>query len=116
MLLPAEPPLRAGRYAIQFERYRWRDGKIDGIVRYIDHSCEPNCGVKNLFVIVAMRDIEAREEITWDYAMTEDSDFRMECKCGNPSCRGTVGAYSMLSHEVRKKYNGYISEWLTQNA
>jgi len=116
MLLPDEPPLRAGRHAVQFEPNKWRDGKVEGIARYVSHSCEPNCGIKNLFEIVAMRDIEANEEITWDYAMTENSDFRMECKCGTSSCRGIVGAYSMLSPKVRKKYNGHISEWLTKTA
>lgn len=116
MLLPDEPPLHAGRHAVQFEKYKWQDGKVDGIARCIAHSCEPNCGIKNLFEVTAMRDIEVGEEITWDYAMTEDSDFRMECKCDAPSCRGVVGAYSMLSSEIRKKYNGYISEWLTKDA
>ena len=114
MLLPNEPPLLAGRHAIQFERTKWRDGPIDGIARCIAHSCEPNCGIKNLFEIVAMRDIQKDEEITWDYAMTENSDWRMECKCDTPSCIGTVGAYSLLSKAVRRKYNGYISEWLEE--
>jgi len=112
MLLPDEPPLRAGRHAIQFERNKWRDGKVNGVARYIAHSCEPNCGIKNLFEVTAMRNIQAGEEITWDYAMTEDSDFRMKCECGTSACRGIIGAYSMLSPAIRQKYKGYISEWL----
>lgn len=116
MLLPDVPPLRAGRHAVQFEKNKWRDGKVRGVARYIAHSCDPNCGIKNLFEVVAMRDIEKGEEITWDYAMTENSDFRMECKCGAKCCRKVVGAYSMLTPKFRKKYKGYISEWLTKKA
>ena len=56
-------------HAIQFDKDKWRDSC--GIARYINHSCEPNCGVKKLFSIVAMRTIEPGEQITWDYEMTE---------------------------------------------
>lgn len=116
MLLPDVPPLRAGRHAVQFGKTKWRDGKIKGVARCLAHSCDPNCGIKNLFEIIAMRDIEKGEELTWDYAMTENSDFRMECKCGAKCCRKIVGAYSMLSPKFLKKYQGYISEWLTNKS
>jgi len=114
MLLPDVPPLRAGRHAVQFEKTKWRDGKVRGVARYIAHSCDPNCGIKTFFEVTAMRDIEKGEEISWDYAMTENSDFRMECKCGAKACRKVIGAYSMMPASVRKKYKGFISEWLTR--
>ena len=98
-------------HVIQFERRKWRDS--NGIARYINHSCEPNCGIKDLFKIVAMRDIEANEEITWDYEMTEDNDkWRMKCDCGSKNCRKSIGAYRNMPQEIRDKYKGYISEWL----
>lgn len=101
-------------HIVQFAKDKWRDSK--GVARWINHSCEPNCGVKNLLQIVAMRDIEAGEELTWDYEMTEDSDWwQMECKCGTPSCRKIIGTYDNMPQEIRQKYNGYISEWLTNN-
>ncbi len=116
MSLPNDPPLFAGRHAIEYAEGQWRDGEIDRIARYVAHSCEPNCGIKNLFDIVAMRDIEAGEEITWDYAMSEDSNFRMNCLCGKPTCRGVVGAFSLLSSEQRLEFtnrcSGFISVWL----
>lgn len=59
-------------HVIQFERKKWRDS--NGMARFLNHSCEPNCGVKDLFKIVAMRDINKGEEITWDYEMTEDNE------------------------------------------
>lgn len=116
MSLPNEPPLYAGRHAIEYAEGRWRDGQVDRIARYVAHSCEPNCGIKNLFNIVAMRDIEAGEEVTWDYAMSEDSNFRMDCLCGKSTCRGTVGAFSLLSPKQRidfiNRCANFISLWL----
>jgi len=98
-------------HAIQFEKRRWRDS--DGIARIINHSCEPNCGVKDLFKIVAMRNIKKGEELTWDYEMTEDNiDWRMKCRCNTPCCRRVIGRYKNMPEKTRKKYKGYISDWL----
>lgn len=98
-------------HAIQFAEKKWRDSA--GIARVINHSCEANCGIKDLFRIVAMRDIKPGEEVTWDYEMTEESPwFRMRCRCGTPGCRGHIGNYQNMPPSVRKKYRGYISDWL----
>lgn len=100
-------------HAIQFGKTLWRDSK--GLARYINHSCEPNCGIKDLFKVVAMRPIAAGEQITWDYEMTEKSDWwRMKCHCGSPLCRKRIGDYRKLPRSIRKKYAGYISTWLTR--
>jgi SET domain-containing protein len=100
-------------HTIQFEKRKWRDS--NGLARFINHSCEPNCGIKNLFEIVAMRDILKGEQITFDYEMTEKSSWwRMRCKCGSTHCRKLIGNYSNLPRAIRKKYAGYISDWLTQ--
>jgi len=99
-------------HAIQFEENKWRDS--DGIARLINHSCEPNCGIKGLFTLVAMRDVKKDEELLWDYDMTEDSDWRMGCLCLTPSCRKVIGAFGLLPQEVRERYKGYISDWLVK--
>ncbi len=98
-------------HCIQFEEKKWRDST--GIARLINHSCEPNCGIQNLFQIVAMRNILLGEEITWDYEMTEDHPYwRMACSCGTGSCRKVIGAYGNMPGVVRKKYKKYTSTWL----
>jgi len=73
--------------------------------RYINHNCNPNCiakiidekkstdnGEKNLkrVMIIAQRDIKAREEITYDYQfpLELDLDSRIPCNCGSLLCRG----------------------------
>lgn len=98
-------------HCIQFEETRWRDSR--GLARIINHSCEPNCGIKKLFQVVAMRNISPNEEITWDYEMTENHPYwKMKCKCGTKSCRKVIGNYENMPEETRKKYKGYISSWL----
>ncbi len=99
-------------HAMQFAEHQWIDTK--GLECYINHSCEPNCGIKGKFQVVAMRDIEKGEQLTYDYEMTEDSDWRMHCKCKTKSCRTLIGAFRNMPESVRKKYQGYISDWLRE--
>lgn len=98
-------------HAIQIGPALWRDSL--GIARYLNHSCEPNCGIKNRIEIVAMRDIGRGEEVTWDYEMTEKNPWwKMRCGCGTASCRKIIGNYKNMPRKVRAKYRGYISDWL----
>ncbi|MCA9347648.1 SET domain-containing protein-lysine N-methyltransferase [Candidatus Saccharibacteria bacterium] len=53
---------------------------------YGNHSCEPNMGKNH----VALRNIEAGEELTVDYTQFSDKDWSMECNCGAKSCKGVV--------------------------
>ena len=97
-------------HAIQCGAERYRDA--NSIARLINHSCSPNCGIKNLFQIVAMHDIQPGDEITWDYEMAENSNWTMHCCCGSEHCRTKIGAYRNLPPSKRKEYSGFISEWL----
>lgn len=100
-------------HAIQIGAEKWRDSK--GIARLVNHSCDPNCGIKGLTRIVAMRDIAAGEHITWDYEMTEKSSWwRMRCRCGSERCRKRIGNHANLPRSVRRRYRGYISRWLSR--
>lgn len=98
-------------HTIQFGRTLWRDSR--GLARYMNHSCSPNCGIKNLFDVVAMRTIQKGEQITWDYEMTEKSNWwKMRCRCGSLECRGLIGNYNNMPIAVRRRYRGFISAWL----
>ena len=73
---------------------RWSlDGSRGGNgTHYINHSCEPNSYMKISYghiLFIALRDIEAGEEITIDYESTLHSN-KKKCTCGAPSCRGTI--------------------------
>ncbi len=105
-------PKDVADHAIQISEHEWQESS--GNARFINHSCDPNCGIKGLNILVAMKDIVKGQELTWDYDMTEDSDWRMECACGSVNCRKTIGAFVNVPDEVRKKYQGYISDWLVK--
>jgi hypothetical protein len=69
-----------------------QDSEYEPVMLFLNHSCEPNVGFLGNVVLVAMRDVEQGEELTTDYALFDDYDGTMECRCGAPSCRGTVSA------------------------
>ena len=99
-------------HAPQFAQEKYIDTK--GIDRYLNHSCNPNCGFSGKFQVVAMRNIKKGEWLTFDYEMSEDSAWRMECKCGEKNCRKVIGAFANMPNEVRLKYKGFISDWLVE--
>ncbi len=86
--------------------------------KFLNHSCEPSCGIKNRTEVVAMRDLEKDKEITIDYAMIvfkyDETRLKQDltCKCGSKNCRGKFGSYKDLSDELKQKYRGFISDYL----
>ena len=70
--------------------------------RFLNHSCEPNCYVRPMFIFwrderlpeigfFAKRDISAGEELTFDYFGCDDEVLpkgKNRCTCNADSCRG----------------------------
>lgn len=77
-----------------------------------NHSCEPNLGFKGSTCLVAMRDIKAGEELTFDYAMAETYDQDFDCGCGSSLCRKKLLGTDHNLPDIRKRYEGYFSYWL----
>jgi SET domain-containing protein len=86
----------------------------EGSMIFSNHSCEPNIGVQGQIVFVAMRDIEAGEELTHDWAMTDDDTYEMECKCGAASCRKLITGQDWRRSDLQEKYAGYMSWYLIE--
>jgi hypothetical protein len=85
----------------------------EGGMMHLNHCCEPNLGLQGQVVFVAMRDITAGEELTFDYAMTDDEPCEMECRCGSDTCRKLITGTDWRKPELQKKYDGYFS-WFIQ--
>jgi SET domain-containing protein len=81
---------------------------------YTNHSCEPNIGVRGEITFTAMRDIRAGEELTHDWAMTDDDDYLAECNCGARNCRKTLAGKDWQRPDLQKKYAGYFSAYLAK--
>src|SRR5262245_51002346 len=61
--------------------------------RFINHSCNPNCHTEqfgNTIWIVAIRDIAAGEELTYNYEYEVDDEPQEPCHCGAHNCCGYI--------------------------
>lgn len=81
---------------------------------YSNHSCDANLGMHGEITFVAMRDIRAGEELTHDWATTDDDDYSVECKCGAANCRKIVTGKDWQRPELQKRYAGYFSVYLAR--
>ncbi len=81
----------------------------------INHSCAPNCGIAGGVLVVAMRDIEAGETLSFDYAMCTGSNVNeFECGCGATTCRLKVTGDDWMLPELQIAYRSYFSPFLTK--
>lgn len=76
--------------------------------KYLNHSCNPNAGIKNNRDIVAMRPIKKGEEIVFDYAMNNIDTWKMKCSCGSKNCRKIISTFDVLDDETKRKYKNYV--------
>jgi hypothetical protein len=88
------------------------EAEYEPVMLFINHSCQPNVGFAGNTVLVAIWDISPGEELTTDYALFDDSDETMRCRCGTPACRGVIGGRDWQRPELQRKYGGYFSSYL----
>jgi hypothetical protein len=86
----------------------------EGGMLFSNHSCNPNIGVQGQIVFVALRDIQAGEELTHDWAMTDDDTYEMVCNCGASNCRGIVTGQDWRRPDLQEKYGPFMSWYLRQ--
>ncbi|HYX43384.1 MAG TPA: SET domain-containing protein-lysine N-methyltransferase [Pyrinomonadaceae bacterium] len=90
------------------------ESEREGSMIFSNHSCAPNIGVQGQIVFVAMRDIKAGEELTHDWAMTDDDVYELACRCGAPDCRRIITGQDWRKPELQAKYAGYMSWYLVE--
>jgi SET domain-containing protein len=88
------------------------DAEYEPVMLFINHSCEPNVGFAGNIVLVASRDVAPGEELTTDYALFDDSDEVMQCRCGTASCRGIISGRDWQRPELQRRYGEYFSAYL----
>ena len=104
---PAELPVADGLFIGPV-----RQDERDGGMIFSNHSCNPNIGVQGQIVFIAMRDIDAGEELTHDWATTDDDAYEMQCNCGAANCRGVITGRDWKRKDLQEKYRGYMSWYL----
>lgn len=92
----------------------WVPNEITTFIR-LNSSCNANAAIGNYglfdqgkFKIVALRDIQPGEQITFDYSpitapntRVSDIEAEMTCLCGDTNCRGIICAFDKLAPELK---------------
>jgi len=80
---------------------------------FINHNCNPNviADEKNDATYIALRDISAGEELTFDYSTSEYSDWEMPCACGAKECRKVIKSIDKLPADYFAKYFPFIPKY-----
>lgn len=88
---------------------------LEEIYRCFNHSCSPNSFIRNKNELVALRDILAGEEITFDYTTTMDDNEEectkygvplqnCKCNCKAQNCIGSIDQFKTISQKRREFY------------
>jgi SET domain-containing protein len=82
------------------------DGSVEGnLARFLNHSCAANseavCEDGRVW-IVALRDIQPGEEITFNYGYDLADYEEHPCRCGAPECAGYMVAEELMA-QVRSR-------------
>lgn len=86
---------------------------IDGYVkyntaRYINHSCNPSCEsevIRGKIYIIAIRDIQEGEELSYNYGYSWEDYEDHPCYCGENECIGYILAEEYWPRLKRKLKN-----------
>lgn len=95
-----------------------RHVELDEPARRINHSCNPNLGIRNNEVggydFIAIRASDSGEELTWDYCTTEYVSIAIKgtCLCNSAICRKRITGYKSLPENIKQKYRNYVADYL----
>jgi hypothetical protein len=84
----------------------------------VNHSCDPNVAFDMAqLALVALRDLEANEELVYFYPSTEwEMAQPFTCSCGAPGCLGVIDGAARLPRAVLERYalSPYVRSALEQ--
>ena len=94
-------------YIFDIDEQHDLDGNVEwNPARFINHSCAPNCEAQwdgEHIWIVALRDIKAGEELTFNYGYDLEDYQDHPCRCGASGCVGYIVAEELHGELARKK-------------
>ena len=106
---------KANRYTVQISQEKHTEvGKLSAL----NHSCDPNVILDTeRLIMVARRDIEKGEELSFFYPSTEwEMDAPFICLCGSSSCIHVVAGARFLSLSTLENHylNRHIREMMIE--
>jgi len=83
----------------------------------VNHSCNPNLYIvdndEGAFDFVALRDISAGEELSWDYETTEmQLSNPFKCLCQSENCRGWIRGFAYLDQKHFPSSKNQVSKFI----
>jgi len=97
---------RSNEYIFAIDDEHDLDGSVDwNPARFLNHSCEPNCEAQFLegrIWLVAIREIRAGEELTFNYSYDLEDYREHPCHCGAKSCVGYIVAEEFFAIVMTK--------------
>jgi hypothetical protein len=104
---------RPKRLALQIEDELFLVSECEGPMDWVNHSCDPNAGMRGQVTLVAMRPISLGEEVCYDYAMSDGSSYdEFDCACGAAHCRRRITGDDWQRPELWPRYEGHFSTYL----
>ncbi|KAG2423830.1 hypothetical protein HXX76_014990 [Chlamydomonas incerta] len=85
---------------------------------FINHSCDPNCGMLDSVTVAAMRDIAEGEELTIDYGTVMDESIEdtgletFDCACDAAACRRRVTPRDYKLPAVQENCRGFFPPYM----
>ncbi|MDA1197421.1 MAG: SET domain-containing protein-lysine N-methyltransferase [Nanoarchaeota archaeon] len=74
---------------------------------YLNQSCSPNCFIQfDPLVLVAKRNIQKGEELTFNYNATEyggEGNHSFQCTCGSEGCYGEIKGFKYINQREREQ-------------
>jgi uncharacterized protein len=78
---------------------------LDAPFCFCNHSCDPNCGIKEGLSLYTVRPVSKGEELSWDYSTSMlERHWTLKCRCQSPQCRSLVRDFDFLPESVRIRY------------
>lgn len=91
------------KYVVQIDIETYINTRSPG--KYINHSCDPNAGLKDPRTLVAIKEIKKGQEIFFDYSTCILQDpWTMECHCGSAQCRHLIADFNGLESKLKNHY------------
>jgi len=93
--------------SIGIDRNTWIDPYEQ--FHFINHSCDPNMGIKGRVTFVALKNIKKGDELTFDYSINEeDPRWHMRCGCGAKNCRKIIRSIRYIPKRTYQQYLPFV--------
>lgn len=98
---------RNNEYIFALDEERDLDGNVSwNPARFLNHSCAPNCEARleeGRIWVVAIREVRAGEELTFNYGYDLESYREHPCSCGASGCVRYIVAEEFFGEVRRQK-------------